>query len=120
MKCSYLDCLSKPYDFQGDDDPLHSNCILTGKHCNNYFGMDCELLEERVNENTKKENRFNKQLSEEPIEIAPTYPSEDFEGDLNKLPKSSGKCRIYTLSGCLRYFSEIFDSFKKNIDLEIK
>jgi hypothetical protein len=54
-RCKFLDRLSKPYDFQGDDKSLHSECVITKKHCDNYFGTDCKVLEKRVNENYLKQ-----------------------------------------------------------------
>ena len=53
-KCPYLNYLSKPYDFQGDDKPLHSDCVITKQHCDNYFGNNCKVLEQKVEEISKK------------------------------------------------------------------
>ncbi len=58
-KCPYLDYLSKPYDFQGDDEPLHSRCNITGRHCDDYFGTHCPRLEKKV-ERVMKRINFDK------------------------------------------------------------
>tara|TARA_Y100000310_G_C20582748_1_gene763825 strand:- start:933 stop:1214 length:282 start_codon:yes stop_codon:yes gene_type:complete len=47
------------------------------------------------------------------VEVAPTYPFEDLEGDLSKLSREMGRCRVDTPEGSLNYFRERFVQFKK-------